>query len=58
MTFESITGSVFTGLAHADVNFAGYDAVIPEVAGTAHIIGTNCWIIDPDDPMKNGFLLK
>ena len=58
MTFESITGSVFTGSACADVNFANYDAVIPEVAGTAYITGKNTWLIDPNDPMKNGFLLK
>ena len=33
-------------------------AIIPEVSGTAHITGMNTFLIDPDDPLKDGFLLR
>jgi proline racemase len=34
-----------------------YAAIIPEVTGSAHIMGINQLLIDPDDPHRNGFLL-
>lgn len=58
MSIESITGSVFVGKVHKLTQYADYDAVIPEVSGSAHIIGMNTFVIDPDDPIKNGFLLR
>lgn len=38
--------------------FGPYDAVIPEVGGTASIIGRNEFYFDPDDPLARGFLLR
>ncbi len=35
-----------------------YDAVIPEVGGTASIIGRNEFYFDPEDPFRNGFLFR
>ncbi|HNR04414.1 MAG TPA: proline racemase family protein [Bacillota bacterium] len=32
-----------------------YDAVITEVSGTAHITGFNNIVLDPDDPLPEGF---
>ena len=38
--------------------FGPYEAIVPEVAGTAHITGRHEFLIDPDDPMGEGFLLR
>lgn len=58
MTIESITGSVFRGKIIEEVDFGPFKAVIPEVTGTAHITGQHTFLIDPDDPFKNGFFLR
>jgi trans-L-3-hydroxyproline dehydratase len=55
---ESILGTTFTGSVKESVKFADYDAVIPAVEGTAHITGRHEFLIDPDDPLKNGFFLR
>ena len=58
MTIESITGSVFKGAVVSEEDFGPFKAVIPEVQGTAHITGMHTFCIDPNDPMKNGFILR
>lgn len=58
MTIESITGSVFTGSVVSEESYGDFNAVIPQVEGTAHITGMQTFIIDPNDPMKNGFILR
>ena len=58
MAIESITGSVFKGSVISEENYGPYKAVIPQVEGTAHITGAHTFYIDPDDPMKEGFLLR
>lgn len=58
MSIESITGSVFRGRVRETTTFGPYDAVIPEVEGTAYITAQNTFVIDPEDPMKHGFLLR
>jgi proline racemase len=55
---ESIIGTVFTGRVLGKTTIGSYDAVIPEVSGSAAIIGFNQWVIDPDDPLGEGFLLR
>ena len=32
-------------------------AILPEVTGTAYITGTSEFFFDPDDPLREGFLL-
>ena len=58
MVVESIIGSRFTGRIVEATTFGPYPAVIPEVAGTAHITGRHEFLIDPDDPLCNGFILR
>ncbi|AXT21131.1 proline racemase [Flavobacteriaceae bacterium AU392] len=58
MTIESITGSVFKGSIVKEEDYGPYKAVIPQVEGTAHITGMQTFVIDPNDPMKNGFILR
>jgi trans-L-3-hydroxyproline dehydratase len=58
ITIESIIGSTFTVKVAESTSFGPYDAVIPEVSGNAHIIGKNTFWINPDDPLKGGFILR
>lgn len=58
MTIESITDSVFKGSLVAEEDYGPYKAVIPQVEGTAYITGMQTFIIDPNDPMKDGFILR
>jgi len=55
---ESIVGSVFTGRALERTHVGPYEAVVPEVAGRAAIVGWNTWVVDPDDALGAGFLLR
>ena len=34
---------------------ADYDAVIPQITGSAYLTGEATYVIDPDDPLKYGF---
>jgi len=58
ITIESIIGSTMTVQAVEATKFGPYDAVIPEVGGTASIIGRNEFYLDPDDALNQGFLLR
>lgn len=58
MSIESITGSVFKGSVVKEEDYGSFKAVIPQVEGTAHITGKQTFVIDPNDPMKNGFILR
>ncbi|MFN2125212.1 MAG: proline racemase family protein [Candidatus Promineifilaceae bacterium] len=55
---ESILGTTFTGRVIQEVQFGPYKAVIPEVTGSAHISGRAEWLIDPHDPLRQGFILR
>jgi proline racemase len=54
---ESIIGSIFRARAVEETKVGEYRAVVPEVTGSAHVIGINTLFIDPDDPHRHGFLL-
>jgi trans-L-3-hydroxyproline dehydratase len=58
ITIESILGSVMTVRVADSVKFASYDAVIPEVSGTASIIGRSEFYFDPEDPFARGFIFR
>jgi len=55
---ESILGTCFTGRVVKTTTFGPYDAVVPEVTGSAYICGRNELLIDPDDPLRHGFMLR
>ena len=55
---ESLIGTLFTGRVARETTFGKYAAVIPEVEGSAHITGQHEFLIDPGDPLKNGFMLR
>jgi trans-L-3-hydroxyproline dehydratase len=58
IVIESIIGSKFTGTVVKETIFGLYPAIIPEVQGDAHIVGRNELWIDPNDPLKDGFILR
>ncbi len=58
IVIESILGSRFTGQVVDTTIFGHHDAVIPEVEGSAWITGRNEFLIDPADPLKNGFIVR
>jgi proline racemase len=33
-------------------------AVIPEIAGRGAIVGFSQWVVDPEDPVAEGFFLR
>ena len=55
---ESIIGSTFSVKVVETTTFGNYDAVIPEVSGNAYITGKNTFWINPEDPLKDGFILR
>lgn len=55
---ESIIGSRFSGRVVQSTSFGPHPAIIPEVEGTAYITGRHEFLIDPNDPLRNGFLLS
>jgi len=55
---RSIVGSEFTGRVVADADVDGRPAVITEVEGTAYRTGRAAFVLDPDDPLGEGFLLR
>ncbi|MFO7714986.1 proline racemase family protein [Desulfosarcina sp.] len=58
IVIESILGTRFTGQVVGTVPFGPHDAVIPEVAGSAWITGRHEFLMDPADPLKNGFIFR
>ncbi len=58
LTIESIVGSTFRGRVLRETEFAGFPAVVPEVSGTAHLVGRSEVWVDPDDELGGGFLIR
>ena len=58
VTIESILGSTMSVEVIEVTKLGSYDAVIPEVSGTASITGRNEFYFDPEDPFRNGFIFR
>ena len=58
LVIESIIGSRFTGRVIEETSFGPHAAIVPEVEGTAHITGMHTFVVDPEDPLRDGFLLR
>lgn len=54
---ESIIGTTFRAKILGETKVAEYDAVIPEITGSAYLTGTHQFFIDPKDPLKEGILV-
>lgn len=55
---ESLIGTCFRGRLVEKTWFGPYEAIIPEITGEAYITGRNEILIDPQDPLGRGFLLR
>jgi proline racemase len=55
---ESILGTTFTGEVVEATRFGPFDAVIPRITGTSHVTGRCELVLDPEDPLRHGFILR
>ncbi len=55
---ESILGTTMDVKILNLTTYGPYDAVVPEVSGTAHITGKHTFCFDPNDPLKKGFIFR
>lgn len=56
--YQSLFGTTFTGRIVEETAVGAKRAVIPEITGRAYITGIHQFVIDPDDPLRSGFLLE
>jgi proline racemase len=55
---ESIIGTRFSGRVLRETSVAGVPAIVPEIAGRAFLTGYQTFIVEPDDPTRDGFLVR
>jgi proline racemase len=58
IVIESLIGTRFSVRVAELASVGGRPAVVPEVSGSAHVTGRHEFLIDPDDPLRNGFLVR
>ncbi len=56
--FESVTRSHFEGTIVSAFDYGGRPAVTVRVAGRSHRSGRAEYVVEPDDPLGGGFLLR
>ena len=54
---ESLIGTLFTGRITGRTRVADFDAILPELEGSAWITGEHVFLVDDEDPLKGGFRL-
>jgi proline racemase len=57
LVHESAIGTIFRGRVIGRDTVGGYDAIVPEIEGSAWITGEHEFLIDDEDPLKEGFRL-
>jgi proline racemase/trans-L-3-hydroxyproline dehydratase len=55
---ESIMGMAFRGAVVGEARVGDFAGVLPRITGRAYITGDNRWLLDPDDPLELGFLIR
>jgi len=55
---ESVIGSRFASRVVGEAKVGAYPAVITEVEGSAHLTGYHQFVLDADDPIGLGFLIR
>nr|WP_321409955.1 proline racemase family protein [uncultured Carboxylicivirga sp.] len=58
ITIESILGTTMDVKIAEVTTYGPYEAVVPEVSGTAHLTGKNEFWFDPNDPLREGFIFR
>jgi proline racemase len=54
---ESIIGTRFIGQIMGETRVGEYPAILPRVAGRAHLTGLHQFVLESDDPFPHGFFL-
>ncbi len=57
VTCQSILGTTLEGQISNRTSVGSYEAIIPEISGTGFITGTHEFVLNRDDPFKQGFLM-
>ncbi|NOG30102.1 proline racemase family protein [Lysinibacillus fusiformis] len=55
--YESIVGTMFKACVLEEVTISGLTAVIPEVTGSAWVMGMHRFFYNDQDPLKEGYLM-
>jgi proline racemase len=55
---ESVIGTEFESRVVGEAQVGNYPAVVTEVSGSAHLTGFHQFVLEPDDPLGTGFLLR
>lgn len=58
ITIESIVGTTMDVAVEELVTYGTYEAVIPRVSGTSYFTGKSEFWVDPEDPLKEGFMIR
>ncbi len=56
--YESITGTLFKGRALERIKIGEYEGIIPEIIGRSFITAKGHFILQDEDPFKNGYSIK
>jgi proline racemase len=54
---ESLIGTLFQGRVTGRTRVADFEAILPELEGSAWITGEHVFLVDDEDPLKGGFRL-
>jgi proline racemase len=52
---ESLIGTRFSGRVASRTSVGDYEAIVPEIEGSAWITGEHTFLVDDTDPLKDGF---
>jgi proline racemase len=55
---ESVIGTRFSARVVGEARVGEFPAVITEVEGSAHLTGYHQFVLDPEDPLGTGFLIR
>jgi len=58
LVHRSVVGSEFRARIVGEAEVAGHPAVVTEIEGCAHLTGYHQFVLDPDDELGTGFLLR
>ena len=58
ITIESILGTTMDVEIVETLEYGGHNSIVPEVSGKAHFTGQNEFWFDPNDALKEGFILR
>ena len=54
---ESLIGTRFNGRVASRTQVGEHPAIVPEIEGSAWITGEHTFLVDEDDPLREGFRL-